>query len=94
MCEGTVAHTLTLLLCAALQDKPDAKALVISSASIDFDHVCHDYTTGARVLNNVTFSVKGGQTVALVGPQARPCMCSRPMCYRPVCDTYTEAIPL
>lgn len=39
---------------------------MISSAAIDFDHVSHDYTTGTRVLSNVTFSVKGGQTVALV----------------------------
>lgn len=53
------------------QDQPGAKPLVISSASIEFDHVSHDYTAGSRVLSNVTFSVKGGQTVALVCSQAR-----------------------
>lgn len=53
------------------QDKPDAKELVLASASLEFEHVSHDYTLGTRVLQDVSFSVKGGQTVALVRSAAQ-----------------------
>lgn len=39
---------------------------MLASASLEFEHVSHDYTLGTRVLQDVSFSVKGGQTVALV----------------------------
>ena len=51
---------------AAAQDDPDAKPLVLSSASIDFSHVTHEYTAGTPVLRDVSFSVPGGTTTALV----------------------------
>lgn len=52
----------------ALQDKAGAKALVPAERqTLDFHEVCFQYTDGAPVLHNVTFSVPGGSTVALVG---------------------------
>ncbi len=48
------------------QDDEDAKPLVLSSAAISFSHVTHEYTPGNPVLRDVTFSVPGGSTTALV----------------------------
>ena len=51
---------------ASMRDDEDAKPLVLSSASILFDHVTHEYTPGTPVLRDVTFTVQGGSTTALV----------------------------
>ena len=50
---------------SAAQDKPDAKELALSSATIEFDHVAFEYTRGAQVLRSISFRVEGGQTCAL-----------------------------
>ena len=39
---------------------------MLSSAAISFSHVTHEYTPGNPVLRDVTFSVPGGSTTALV----------------------------
>ena len=54
-----------------MQDDEGAKPLVLSTAAIDFTHVTHEYTPGNPVLRDVTFSVPGGSTTALVRVTAR-----------------------
>ncbi|EFN52666.1 hypothetical protein CHLNCDRAFT_58798 [Chlorella variabilis] len=51
----------------ALADKPGATALVPQGQTIGFHDVCFQYSDGAPVLRNVSFTVPGGSTVALVG---------------------------
>ncbi len=49
------------------QDKEDAKTLVPASHAVEFSNVSYEYTPGNPVLRNVSFSIAGGQTLALVG---------------------------
>jgi ATP-binding cassette subfamily B protein len=51
-----------------IRDKPDAVVLDRIDGSIEFDHVTFGYLPGQPVLNDVTFTVAPGETVALVGP--------------------------
>ncbi|KAL4420506.1 hypothetical protein ABPG75_010162 [Micractinium tetrahymenae] len=51
----------------ALQDKPGATALAPQNHTLNFHDVCFQYSDGAPVLKNVSFTVPGGRTVALVG---------------------------
>jgi ATP-binding cassette subfamily B protein len=51
-----------------IRDKPDAVLLDRIDGSIEFDHVTFGYLPGQPVLNDVTFTVAPGETVALVGP--------------------------
>ncbi len=51
----------------AIRDKPNAVPLKESSDGIKFDHVTFWYVEGTPVLKDVTFDVKPGETVALVG---------------------------
>ncbi|PSC71777.1 ATP-binding cassette sub-family B member mitochondrial [Micractinium conductrix] len=51
----------------ALQDKPGAAALAPRDLTVAFHDVCFQYSDGAPVLKNVSFTVPGGSTVALVG---------------------------
>jgi subfamily B ATP-binding cassette protein MsbA len=50
-----------------IQDAPGAKALAVSDARIEFDHVRFSYVDGQPVLNGVTFTAEPGQSVAIVG---------------------------
>jgi len=52
----------------AVKDKPNAADLDQIDGSISFDHVTFGYDPGFPVLHDLTFQVKPGQTVALVGP--------------------------
>jgi ATP-binding cassette subfamily B protein len=36
--------------------------------AVDFEHVCFSYEEGTNVLNNVSFHINPGETIALVGP--------------------------
>ena len=49
-------------------DKSDALALDQIDGTITFDHVTFGYVPGQPVLNDVSFQVAPGETVALVGP--------------------------
>ena len=53
---------------AEVADKSDALALDQIDGTITFDHVTFGYVTGQPVLNDVSFQVAPGETVALVGP--------------------------
>nr|WP_316651370.1 ABC transporter ATP-binding protein [uncultured Gellertiella sp.] len=50
------------------RDRPDARDLVISRASIEFRHVGFAYGTNEPVLRDVSLTAEGGKTTALVGP--------------------------
>ena len=50
-----------------ITDKADAKALRISNATIDFSKVSFDYNSDRPILRDVSFTVPGGQKIAIVG---------------------------
>lgn len=50
-----------------VNDKREAKSLVLSTGSVDYDSVSFEYERGASVLRHVSFNVPGGQTIAFVG---------------------------
>jgi ATP-binding cassette, subfamily B, bacterial MsbA len=50
-----------------INDKPDAKPIVVTQGRIEFDNVAFTYGDGAA-LENVSFTVAPGETVAFVGP--------------------------
>lgn len=52
----------------AIKDKQDAVELEVQDKAIEFDAVTFGYEPDLPVLNNISFEVKAGQTVALVGP--------------------------
>jgi ABC-type multidrug transport system fused ATPase/permease subunit len=49
-------------------DAPDALELPLVQGRVEYDHVSFNYLDGKPVLDDVTFSVTPGQTIALVGP--------------------------
>ena len=49
-------------------EKPDAVCIDQFSDAIEFRDVSFSYVDGTEVLHNVSFTIKKGQTVALVGP--------------------------
>ena len=53
---------------AEVADKSDALALDQIDGTITFDHVTFGYVPGQPVLNDISFQVSPGETVALVGP--------------------------
>ena len=53
---------------AQITDSPDAIALTDVKGEISFDHVSFSYVEGIPVLNDISFTVKPGQMLALVGP--------------------------
>jgi ATP-binding cassette subfamily B protein len=53
---------------AEVADKPDALALDQIDGAIAFDHVTFGYVPGQPVLNDISFQIAPGETVALVGP--------------------------
>lgn len=51
------------------RDKPDARPLAITQATIEFRDVSFSYANGGKsILNGVSFIAEGGRTTALVGP--------------------------
>jgi len=46
----------------------DGKALFRFEKEIRFDHLCFDYDDSRKVLDDVTFSVKRGEMIGLIGP--------------------------
>lgn len=60
MFELTMVHT-------EIEDKPGAKPLEVSQGEIEFKHVRFAYEERRRILDDVTFRVPPGETVAIVG---------------------------
>lgn len=48
-------------------NRPDAKAIKVSSPAIDFDHVGFSYRDGTIALDDVSLQIPAGKKVALVG---------------------------
>ena len=51
-----------------LIDSENATPIQKISGNIEFDHVNFNYLNGEDVLKNISFNVKAGETVAIVGP--------------------------
>jgi len=51
-----------------IKDAPDAVALQHVKGDIVFDHVDFGYEADKQILHHVSFDVKAGETIALVGP--------------------------
>lgn len=51
-----------------IEDKPNAKPLVITEGAITFDKVSFFYDDDRQILRDVSFEVPAGQMVAIVGP--------------------------
>ncbi|MBI5291961.1 MAG: ABC transporter ATP-binding protein [Chloroflexi bacterium] len=52
----------------AVQDKPNAKEMPIIQGEVEFAGASAEYVKGTPVLHQVSFKVRPGQTVAIVGP--------------------------
>ncbi|MBQ5784933.1 MAG: ATP-binding cassette domain-containing protein, partial [Alistipes sp.] len=53
---------------SVVEDKADAKPLTEFKDKIEFRNVSFSYDSSREVLHNISFEVKRGETVALVGP--------------------------
>jgi len=53
---------------AEIADAPDAQALQVNHGEVRFEHVDFHYEASRPILENVSFSVGAGKTVAVVGP--------------------------
>lgn len=51
-----------------VRERPGAEPLAAGESTITFDHVSFAYDDGQPTLNDVSFEVRRGETVALVGP--------------------------
>ncbi len=51
-----------------IKDKPQAKKLKDVKGEIEFHNVTFKYTDDEEVLNNISFKINAGKTVAVVGP--------------------------
>ncbi len=52
----------------SFKDEPDARKLDEVEGNVTFDHVTFGYERDTQVLRDVSFEVKAGETIALVGP--------------------------
>ncbi|PHR85323.1 MAG: metal ABC transporter permease [Colwellia sp.] len=50
-----------------VQDAPDAKAVVIKQGTINFENIEFSYHKKRKIIKNISFQVKGGEKVAVVG---------------------------
>ncbi len=53
---------------AEIVDAKDVMQMPEIDGTVDFEHVSFSYDKGTNVLNNVSFHIKPGETIALVGP--------------------------
>ena len=51
----------------AIEDKADARPLVVSEGKVNFDHVAFNYNDNRQILDDIDFTVQPGQKVAVVG---------------------------
>jgi ATP-binding cassette subfamily B protein len=52
----------------SVKEKPEAKSLGEIHGDITFENVVFGYTPAQKILNGISFEIKEGETVALVGP--------------------------
>lgn len=65
---GTVIDGMnTLSKPIAIQDKPDAKDIVVNQGKIEFNQVCFHYGEKAGVIEQLDLNIKAGEKVGLVG---------------------------
>ncbi|MCP5382649.1 MAG: ABC transporter ATP-binding protein/permease [Kordiimonadaceae bacterium] len=50
-----------------IKDNDDAAPLQVTRGDIEFENVCFQYNEDRPILKNITFTVKGGTTTAIVG---------------------------
>jgi ATP-binding cassette subfamily B protein len=50
-----------------VEDAPDARPLIVRSAEVRFEHVDFSYDRRRQVLHDVSFTITGGSTTAVVG---------------------------
>jgi ATP-binding cassette subfamily B protein len=55
-------------LAPLVADKPDARPLKITAGTLRFEHVDFAYDGGPRVLKDISFEVRAGRTLGIVGP--------------------------
>ncbi|WP_123533881.1 ABC transporter ATP-binding protein [Halosimplex salinum] len=51
-----------------IREEPDADPLVVDEGHVEFDDVSFGYDDSENIVQDITFDVDGGDTVALVGP--------------------------
>lgn len=51
-----------------IQDAPNARIIEAIEGSVAFEHIRFEYEDGQPVLEDVSFSARAGQTIAIVGP--------------------------
>lgn len=51
-----------------VSDAEDARPLPEIKGNVSYQNVCFEYETGVKVLDNINFEVKAGESIALVGP--------------------------
>ncbi|GKZ14207.1 ABC transporter ATP-binding protein [Haladaptatus sp. T7] len=51
-----------------IQENPDAKDLDVTEGEVVYDHVTFGYDESETIVEDITFEVEGGDTLALVGP--------------------------
>jgi ATP-binding cassette subfamily B protein len=51
-----------------IRDAAGAKPMVVKKADVQFDHVVFKYNDGKTVLNDISFTIPAGKSVAFVGP--------------------------
>lgn len=51
-----------------IREKPGAQVLPVIKGEIVFDKVCFHYVPKLPVLRDITFTIKAGETIAIVGP--------------------------
>src|SRR5690606_19997206 len=49
-------------------DAPDAETLEVRGGTVQFEGVSHAYSSDRLILDNVSFEIPAGQTLAIVGP--------------------------
>lgn len=51
----------------AIEDRPDARTLSVPRGHVEFDNVSFGYQTARPILNQLSFAVKPGEKIAIVG---------------------------
>jgi ATP-binding cassette subfamily B protein len=51
-----------------IAEDPDAEALAVDEGRVEYDHVTFGYDEGETIVEDIDFTVEGGETLALVGP--------------------------